>query len=81
MPKHQDLVYAEREYGIVLPGEDADFLDARFDVYRNNHSLAMDAAPQLVTTSNSGSGLSDQLLRSGNHQRTGYANESRGYPG
>ena len=49
MPKHQDLVYAEREYGIVLPGEDADFLDARFDVYRNNHSLAMDAAPQLVT--------------------------------
>lgn len=54
MPKHQDLVYAEREYGIVLPGEDADFLDARFDVYRNNHSLAMDAAPQLVTTSNSG---------------------------
>ncbi|MES3389882.1 DUF2184 domain-containing protein [Enterobacter hormaechei] len=54
MPKHQDLIYAEREYGIVLPGDDADFLDERFDQYRSNYSLAMDAAPQLVTTSNSG---------------------------
>lgn len=54
MPKHQDLIFAEREYGIVLPGDDADFLDSRFDAYRSNYSLAMDAAPQLVTTSNSG---------------------------
>lgn len=54
MPKHQDLIYAEREFGIVLPGDDADFLDSRFDAYRSNYSLAMDAAPQLVTTSNSG---------------------------
>lgn len=54
MPKHQDLIYAEREYGIVLPGDDADFLDSRFDLYRSNYSLAMDAAPQLITESNSG---------------------------
>ncbi|HBW3346589.1 DUF2184 domain-containing protein [Klebsiella pneumoniae] len=54
MPKHQDFLYAEREYGIIFPGENADFLDDRFDIYRNNYSLAMDAAPQLVTVSNGG---------------------------
>lgn len=49
--RHADLTRLERDYGIVIPGENVDYLPPQ---YANDCELAFDAQPSLVTTSNSG---------------------------
>ena len=47
---HNDLIAAQREWGIAFDGA----VDLLKPEYKNDYGLAMDAQPTLVTTSNSG---------------------------
>ncbi|MFY3695976.1 hypothetical protein ACOTEN_33210, partial [Achromobacter xylosoxidans] len=50
MKRHQDIPLLEKHFGIVFPGA----MDYLPEEYRSDYGLAMDAAGQLVTVSNSG---------------------------